>query len=265
MGASAIRYIVALMIRPALAHTNGARPQEPWRKLAWARPLESRYERMPQFGAQHFSMLVTAIIATGIFMVAAKDLESLGKFDKARRATGWVLGVLGGLWAGLSLDKKQRDVRETLPLHLCDVLRPMMALALVTGNSYGLQLSIYWGIVLNPQAIITPDMPYYFEPKWLLISTYWLFHIVALAIPMALLAAGTKLTWKGFGFTAVATHAWAIATLMLNRILGSNYGFLSAHPNGHSVLSIAPWPYNLAIIDVSLMSVFAAMTYFLKK
>ena len=136
---------------------------------------------------------------------------------------------MGGL---VSLDPKQRDVRETLPLHMCDVLRPIMSLALITGHPFALQL-----------------------------STYWFFHIVALAIPVALLATGMKLTWKGFAGAVAMTQVWVVATTALNRLFGSNYGFIAAHPNGHSLLSIlGPWPHYLLPADIGVTSLFALLT-----
>ena len=219
------------MTRPPLANV---RPdlEEPWRSLSWVNPLESRYERMRQFGPLHFSMLVVSIITNVIFIMAAKHYERLGTLKKARVVTGWVLGVLGALWGLVSLDPKQRDVRETLPLHMCDVLRPIMSLALINGHPFALQL-----------------------------STYWFFHIVALAIPVALLATGMKLTWKGFAGAVAMTQVWVVATTALNRLFGSNYGFIAAHPNGHSLLSIlGPWPHYLLPADIGVTSLFALLT-----
>lgn len=200
--------------------------------MSWVNPLESRYERMRQFGPLHFSMLVVSIITNVIFIMAAKHYERLGTLKKARVVTGWVLGVLGALWGLVSLEPKQRDVRETLPLHMCDVLRPIMSLALINGHPFALQL-----------------------------STYWFFHIVALAIPVALLATGMKLTWKGFAGTVAMTQVWVVATTALNRLFGSNYGFIAAHPNGHSLLSIlGPWPHYLLPADIGVTSLFALLT-----
>lgn len=177
-------------------------------------------------------MLVVSIITNVIFIMAAKHYERLGTLKKARVVTGWVLGVLGALWGLVSLDPKQRDVRETLPLHMCDVLRPIMSLALINGHPFALQL-----------------------------STYRFFHIVALAIPVALLATGMKLTWKGFAGTVAMTQVWVVATTALNRLFGSNYGFIAAHPNGHSLLSIlGPWPHYLLPADIGVTSLFALLT-----
>lgn len=177
--------------------------------MSWVNPLESRYERMRQFGPLHFSMLVVSIITNVIFIMAAKHYERLGTLKKARVVTGWVLGVLGALWGLVSLDPKQRDVRETLPLHMCDVLRPIMSLA----------------------------------------------------IPVALLATGMKLTWKGFAGAVAMTQVWVVATTALNRLFGSNYGFIAAHPNGHSLLSIlGPWPHYLLPADIGVTSLFALLT-----
>lgn len=219
------------MTRPPLANVRPGL-EEPWRSLSWVNPLESRYERMRQFGPLHFSMLVVSIITNVIFIMAAKHYERLGTLKKARVVTGWVLGVLGALWGLVSLDPKQRDVRETLPLHMCDVLRPIMSLALINGHPFALQL-----------------------------STYWFFHIVALAIPVALLATGMKLTWKGFAGAVAMTQVWVVATTALNRLFGSNYGFIAAHPNGHSLLSIlGPWPHYLLPADIGVTSLFALLT-----
>lgn len=219
------------MTRPPLANVRPVL-EEPWLSLSWVNPLESRYERMRQFGPLHFSMLVVSIITNVIFIMAAKHYERLGTLKKARVVTGWVLGVLGALWGLVSLDPKQRDVRETLPLHMCDVLRPIMSLALINGHPFALQL-----------------------------STYWFFHIVALAIPVALLATGMKLTWKGFAGTVAMTQVWVVATTALNRLFGSNYGFIAAHPNGHSLLSIlGPWPHYLLPADIGVTSLFALLT-----
>ena len=219
------------MTRPPLANVRPVL-EEPWRSLSWVNPLESRYERMRQFGPLHFSMLVVSIITNVIFIMAAKHYERLGTLKKARVVTGWVLGVLGALWGLVSLDPKQRDVRETLPLHMCDVLRPIMSLALINGHPFALRL-----------------------------STYWFFHIVALAIPVALLATGMKLTWKGFAGTVAMTQVWVVATTALNRLFGSNYGFIAAHPNGHSLLSIlGPWPHYLLPADIGVTSLFALLT-----
>lgn len=196
------------MTRPPLANVRPVL-EEPWRSLSWVNPLESRYERMRQFGPLHFSMLVVSIITNVIFIMAAKHYERLGTLKKARVVTGWVLGVLGALWGLVSLDPKQRDVRETLPLHMCDVLRPIMSLA----------------------------------------------------IPVALLATGMKLTWKGFAGAVAMTQVWVVATTALNRLFGSNYGFIAAHPNGHSLLSIlGPWPHYLLPADIGVTSLFALLT-----
>lgn len=85
------------MTRPPLANVRPGL-EEPWRSLSWVNPLESRYERMRQFGPLHFSMLVVSIITNVIFIMAAKHYERLGTLKKARVVTGWVLGVLGALW-----------------------------------------------------------------------------------------------------------------------------------------------------------------------
>lgn len=128
---------------------------------------------MQQWTALHALMLGISVVACGVFIVAARRIKGTSRETFIRRMVGWALLVAGTAWTVISLDPKQFDIRESLPLHLCDVLRPILALGLITGNEHALTLTYFWGIILNPQAIITPDIIYYFSPHWMRFGTYW--------------------------------------------------------------------------------------------
>lgn len=142
------------------------RPRKP-------RVSSTDYPRMQQWTALHALMLGITVVACGVFIVAARRIKGTSRETFIRRMVGWALLVAGTAWTVISLDPKQFDIRESLPLHLCDVLRPILALGLITGNEHALTLTYFWGIILNPQAIITPDIIYYFSPHWMRFGTYW--------------------------------------------------------------------------------------------
>ncbi|MDO5032616.1 TIGR02206 family membrane protein [Corynebacterium sp.] len=218
---------------------------------------------MQQWSPLHIMMLGIAIAACGIFIVAAKRIRGSSKEKFIRTMVGWVLLVLGTAWTIISLDPKQFDIRESLPLHLCDVLRPILALGLITGNEHALTLSYYWGIILNPQAIITPDVIYYFEPRWLRFVTYWFFHISALAVPLALtFGLGYRPTWKGYRFAVKVTPLWMATAMTVNAKTDGNYGFLNHAPGSPSIINLlGPWPWYILSETVAVAAAWAGLTW----
>ncbi|WP_459589669.1 YwaF family protein [Corynebacterium camporealensis] len=223
----------------------------------------SNYPRMQQWSPLHYTMLTLAIVACGVFTVVAKRLRGKPKEAYYRAMVGWVLLITGTAWTIISLDPKQFDVRESLPLHLCDVLRPILAVGLITGNESALSLSYYWGVLLNPQAIITPDVIYYFEPRWVRNLTYWFFHIVALAIPVALtFGSGYRPTWGGYRQAVGITSIWMAVTMWVNKKTDGNYGFLNHAPGSPSIIDIfGPWPIYIIQEVIGVAISWAGLTW----
>lgn len=225
------------------------------------RPEPTGYDRMPQFGAQHLPMSGVAVAACGIFVVAARRVDGTPRAVWLRQMLGWVIGVTGAAWAVYCLQPRFFDPRESLPLHLCDILRPIMAFGLVTGNETALAATYYWGIVFNPQAMITPDLSYFVEPRWLRFATYWAFHIVSLAVPLAMAATGYRPTWRGMRRASAMSIAYMGFAMVINRLTNGNYGFLSHAPAGRSIIDILPrWPWYIACEAVGALGLFGLLT-----
>lgn len=226
------------------------------------RPTATTYERMPQFGRAHWAMLGTTAATCAGFISGARRLRGTRHEKRARQAWGWTHLALGTAWTAASLDPKQFDIRESLPLHLCDVLRPVLALGLITGNDKALALTYYWGLLLNPQAILTPDVIYYYEPRALRFATYWFFHITALATPLALsFGLGYRPTWRDYRFAVAVTPAWMATAMTTNALTRGNYGFLNHAPGSPSVINLlGPWPGYIGAEIVGVAAAWAVLT-----
>ena len=111
-----------------------------------ARVVPTAYPRMPQWGPAHITMLAVTVAVCGVFIVAARRVRGTSKETFLRKMTGWVMLVAGTAWTIISLDPKQFDVRESLPLHLCDVLRPVLAIGLIPENERALNLTYFGGL-----------------------------------------------------------------------------------------------------------------------
>ncbi|MEX3517376.1 TIGR02206 family membrane protein [Corynebacterium camporealensis] len=134
---------------------------------------------------------------------------------------------------------------------------------LITGNESALSLSYYWGVLLNPQAIITPDVIYYFEPRWVRNLTYWFFHIVALALPVALtFGSGYRPTWGGYRQAVGITSIWMAVTMWVNKKTDGNYGFLNHAPGSPSIIDIfGPWPIYIIQEVIGVAISWAGLTW----
>ena len=123
-------------------------------------------------------------------------------------------------------------LEESLPLHLSDVLRVVVAIALIWRPQWALAVIYYWGLTLNLQSIITADLNYYDYPTLEFIM-YWLLHITVLVAPLVFIfGLGYRPTWRGYGLTLAITVGWAAVTFIVNTILDTNYGYLNGAPDG---------------------------------
>ena len=79
------------------------------------------------------------------------------------------------------------DLNQSIPLHLSDVLRFVVAYALWSRRPWALAVTYYWGLTLNPQALLTPDLHPGIAPV-LEFASYWSQH-------MLVMWAAIYLTW----------------------------------------------------------------------
>lgn len=103
------------------------------------------------------------------------------------------------------------NIDQSLPFHYSDALRLITAIALITRAGWAIAICYFWGLTLNLQSIITPDLNYFDYPV-LEFVVYWLLHIVAFVVPI-LFIRGTRLSadlarlWHHlFGHPGVGWH-----------------------------------------------------------
>lgn len=163
-----------------------------------------------------------------------------------------VWGMLLGHW----------NIDQSLPFHYSDGLRSIAAVALITRAGWAIAICYYWGLTLNAQSIITPDLNY-FDYPFLEFLVYWFLHMVAFVVPILLVwGLGYRPTWRDYGVTYLATVVWAGIAFTANAITGANYGYLSREPAGPSILDIlGPWPAYLFWEAVIIAVVWALMTW----
>lgn len=218
--------------------------------------------RMEAYGAEHLTVLtVTALlIAVGVPLVRRVRGTSIER--RLLSFTGWITFTIAVLWTLWGLLPMNWNVNESLPFHFSDAMRIVVSIALISRAGWAIAISYYWGLTLNLQSLITPDLNYFHIPV-LEFTMYWVLHVVAFVAPIILVwGSGYRPTWRGYALTFAFTCAWSGLAMLINAVTGANYGYLSRAPVGPSILDVlGPWPIYIVWEGVLVLTVWALMTW----
>ncbi|GAA2345272.1 TIGR02206 family membrane protein [Saccharopolyspora halophila] len=216
-------------------------------------------ERFVPYGTSHWALMALIVVGSVGLVVLGRRIERTGPWCRA-----FALLVLGFNVPLLvyRLTPGQWDVRNSLPLHLCDLAWMVAAWALWTRRVRPHALLYFWGLTLTPQAMLTPalnspDFPH------LDFVEFWGQHLLVIwAAAFLTWGTGMRPDWRGYRLSVVVTVAWALAMLAFNARFGSNYGFVSSKPDNPSILDLmGGWPWYLAVELVVGMAAWALLTW----
>lgn len=219
--------------------------------------MDGRFEA---YGTSHWVML--AIFAAGLWPVAR--LGRLHRDDPDRRASRWFAVALVAFVLPLqAIDHLpgRFDLDTSLPVQLCDLAAVAAAIALWTHHPTAVSATYYWGIVLTPQALLTPTLAADFpHPRFL---AFWGMHILVIwAAVFLVFGLRIRPTWRTLGQVVAITAAWMVAMYFFNVALGTNYGFVNRKPAGGSVLDLlGPWPLYVVLEVLIVAAVWSLMTW----
>lgn len=181
----------------------------PYQPADWTSRNGRTYRTMTQYDARHLSVLVVLILCCGILVVAARNLPR-STVKAARKVAGAVLGITVAAYYLWVLAPRNLVWDETAPFHITDFLRVITPVALLTDHPTVTALSFYWGFLLNPMALLFPDMAYVQDRPGLQELAYWFFHCAALVVPTVLtFGLGYRPSWRDWRITTAITIAWA--------------------------------------------------------
>ena len=222
----------------------------------------------PWASTGRFETLGTSHLAVwGLFVVGVVLMVLLGRrvrgTDRAVRVSRVFALAIPALLLPLQvLDflPGNYNVRTTLPVQLCDLACIAAAVALWTGHRVPVALTYYWGLLLTPQALLTPTLHADFpDPKFL---AFWGMHLTIVWAAVYLTwGLGLRPSWRGYASTVAITAAWLVSIFAFNELAGTNYGYVNAKPATASILDLfGPWPWYVAVEIVLVAIVWALMT-----
>lgn len=214
------------------------------------------------FGAVHLSLLAVTALLGVVVIWGLRRIRGTAAEVVTTRTAGWVLLGVTLMWMGWVMLPANWDVGRSLPLHFSDALRFITALALIWRPRWAIAVCYFWGLTLNPQALLTPHPD---QLMGLSVGTafYWVLHIAVFLAPLALIwGVGYRPRWRDFTVTYALTLVWAALAMTVNAVLGTNYAFLNHRPEGPSVLDVlGPWPIYILAQMVLVALVWALMTW----
>ncbi len=218
--------------------------------------------RMTPYGVEHFVALAVTVVAAVILVAWARKVRGTPAESRGLTVAGWIMLTATLAWMGWNLLPMNWNIEQSLPFHLSDGLRIVTSLALLTRSGWTIAISYYWGLTLNIQSVITPDLTYFHAPVFEYIA-YWFFHIAALIVPIVFVwGLGYRPTWRGYSIAFLGTLLWAGAAGIVNALTGANYVYLARAPEVASALDLlGPWPIYILWELLLVASVWALITW----
>lgn len=195
---------------------------------------------------QTFAPLTSAhLLWLGITVAVVMLPLVLARWDRRAGAVSlWVLVV--GAASGVVLLITERGTarwQDALPLHLCDLVLGIVALALATRWQFAYELAYFYGLAGSTQALLTPDLSGAF-PVWRLAYFFGAHGAVIAAVLYLTLHEGMRPRPRSTRYAMAGLAVYVAAIGSLNALLDTNYGYLCQKPAHPSLLDwLGPWPW----------------------
>ena len=161
---------------------------------------------------------------------------------------------------GAEPDYALQLLREnSLPMHFCDVVSILLGVTLIRPRQRCAELGYLWGLSGTVQGLLTPSLKHgWGSPE------YWTFFAQHGGVPVAALAlvfgAGLRPQPGALGRAMVWAWGYMAVISRFNWLLGTNYGYFSAPPDGRSLLDyMGPWPWYLLTLQAVAVLLFSLL------
>lgn len=208
------------------------------------------------FGPSHIAVMILTVAVPAGLAVAARATRS-EKF--ARTVSIAFATVLIGTWIGwywLIVARGWISPHTILPMDLCDWATIAAIATLLRPDQRSYELAYFWALSGTLQALVTPELYYDFPD--LRFVVFFAFHGCTIAGVLFLaLARGLR----PFPSSLPRVIGWSLlylaSALAVNRLFGTNFGYLSAKPTTPSLLDwMGPWPiYILELVGLGILYV----------
>lgn len=219
------------------------------------------------FSVPHFAALATGFAAIAFLILAGR------KNPRGRTLATGLLAFLNLAVYPLSqaawLNVPERGLENILPLHLCDIAAIVAGFALLTRNRTLCDLTYFWGLAATIQGLVTPAIQIGYPSLPFVMFFVHHFSVVAAALYLPLVEGWRPQSpwWRSPVRALLWAEVYLAAAMVINRPLGTNFGFAAHKPVNPSLLDhLGPWPwYLLSLQAVALLLFFLLGLPFLRR
>ena len=210
------------------------------------------------YGPSHWAVIAVFAVGT-VVLVWAGRRQTVAQ----GRHLGRILGTLTALiYGAILIYVLTPPTLDSVPLQLTDLATVVGAYALWSQKQWAYALTYYWGLVLSPQALISPALQSPDFPHYQFLA-FWAIHLMVVWAAIYLTwGCGMRPDWRSFRLAVVVTLVWAVVTYTFNRIAGTNYGFLNRKPSTASLLDMfGPWPWYVFVASALICVAWMLLTW----
>lgn len=168
---------------------------------------------------------------------------------------GWTMAAIYLFLTIFKISQHEWSVQSNLPFHLCDISAWTLVYALSTKNKTAFELGYFWGM---SGALLAFCLPTVTNIDWYLIPFFgW--HILLAAAPIYYIQT-QKIhpTHRGLWTSVFLTVLAALLMMLINRVLDSNYMFVSKKIAPMEHIGLPEYPlYIFVLIPVMIVLFYA--------
>lgn len=214
--------------------------------------------RFVAFGPSHLAAIAVTLLVPVALAAATRRNTSLARLLclalAAELIATWIL------WYWLILSRGWTSAETLLPMQLCDWAAIAAIVALISRSQFAYELSYFWALSGTLQALLTPELFYDFPDLRFIV--FFAFHGGTIASALYLTFALRLRPWpRSIPRVIACSLLYFLAALAINRLFGTNFGYLSHKPAAASLIDLmGPWPiYDFVLLGLGF--VYVAVLY----
>lgn len=211
------------------------------------------------FGTQHLAATLFFFGVLAISIYVGLNLQSFRK----KLSLAVLMSLLAWVVMTIADVQKMKEgtytVQEDLPLYMCRLVAWLLPFALILKKWSFIRILYFWVLAGTLQAVLTPDLEESY-PDFLFFR-YFILHFGLIATMIyTIVVFKIRITWRDFFRAFLFAQVYLVFLMLVNHVLGSNYGYTCQKPPGGSVLDLfGDWPYYLLGAELLLIVLFSLL------
>ena len=205
-----------------------------------------------------FSEFHGIIVLSGLLLLVLTDWYARKRatqetYNRDVKMFGWTMAIIYLFLSVFKIVQNQWSVQSNLPFHLCDISAWTLVYALYYRNKIAFELGYFWGM---SGALLAFCLPTVTQIDWYLIPFFGWHFLLAAAPIYYLQTQKVHPTHRGLWISVLLTILTGLTMMLINKLLDSNYMFVSKKIEPMSQIGFPEYPLYLFILLPIMIALF---------